>query len=73
VVDRLPEEELGRFGPYAITELTHGVQAVFKARSDYYGPKPPMRRWCTRRCRSRRSALPFSRVAAPTSPVPAPA
>lgn len=31
------------FGPYELTELTHGVQAVFTARKDYYGPKPAMR------------------------------
>jgi peptide/nickel transport system substrate-binding protein len=31
------------FGPYEITELTHGSQAVFKARNDYYGPKPAMK------------------------------
>jgi peptide/nickel transport system substrate-binding protein len=31
------------FGPYELTQLTHGVQAVFEARSDYYGPKPAMK------------------------------
>jgi peptide/nickel transport system substrate-binding protein len=30
------------FGPYELTQLTHGVQAVFTARKDYYGPKPAM-------------------------------
>jgi peptide/nickel transport system substrate-binding protein len=30
------------FGPYELTELTHGVQAVFTARKDYYGPKPAL-------------------------------
>ena len=31
------------FGPYEIAELTHGSQAVFKARTDYYGKKPTMK------------------------------
>lgn len=31
------------FGPYQLTQLTHGVQAVFTARKDYYGPQPPMK------------------------------
>ena len=31
------------FGPYQLTELTHGVQAVFTARKDYYGPAPAMK------------------------------
>jgi peptide/nickel transport system substrate-binding protein len=30
------------FGPYEITELTHGSQAVFRARDDYWGRKPAM-------------------------------
>jgi peptide/nickel transport system substrate-binding protein len=30
------------FGPYELTQLTHGVQAVFTARKDYYGPKPAL-------------------------------
>jgi peptide/nickel transport system substrate-binding protein len=28
------------FGPYQLGEIVRGQQAVFKARSDYYGPKP---------------------------------
>lgn len=28
------------FGPYRLEELTRGQQAVFKARDDYWGPKP---------------------------------
>jgi peptide/nickel transport system substrate-binding protein len=28
------------FGPYQIGEIVRGQQAVFKARNDYYGPKP---------------------------------
>ena len=28
------------FGPYVISQLTRGQQAVFTARKDYYGPKP---------------------------------
>jgi len=31
------------FGPYELQQLTHGVQAVFQARSDYYGPKPKLK------------------------------
>lgn len=31
------------FGPYEIVQLTHGSQAVFKARGDYWGPKPAMK------------------------------
>jgi peptide/nickel transport system substrate-binding protein len=30
------------FGPYELKQLTHGVQAVFSARKDYYGPKPAL-------------------------------
>jgi len=41
-IDFLKNNSAG-FGPYEITELTHGVQAIFKARSDYYGPKPAMK------------------------------
>ncbi len=28
------------FGPYQLGEIVRGQQAVFKARNDYYGPKP---------------------------------
>jgi peptide/nickel transport system substrate-binding protein len=31
------------FGPYALKQLTRGVQATFEARSDYYGPKPSIK------------------------------
>jgi peptide/nickel transport system substrate-binding protein len=31
------------FGPYALKQLTRGVQATFEARSDYYGPKPAIK------------------------------
>jgi peptide/nickel transport system substrate-binding protein len=31
------------FGPYELTQLTHGVQAVFTARKDYHGPQPAMK------------------------------
>ena len=42
-VEFLKNQHAG-FGPYTLTELTRGSQAVFEARDDYYGETPPMKR-----------------------------